>query len=239
MENTRKEKLLIPASRCDHTARLSVPDTFALFMDMATDHANDLGIGMADLSPRHLFWLTVKTKVRFLRRPAMSEPVEAETWPEPAERIRCSRDYRLRTGEEVLALGKTEWTVVNTETGKLHPTGEIYPAGVEMRTDTVWPEPFARLRDDFDGVDVFARHTVCSTDIDIGGHMNNVAYVRALAGAFSTAGWDALDAGELEIHFKASCYEGDVIEMQQRRTDGGLDVRMSVDGRTVVLARIA
>lgn len=238
MENSLKKRLTIPASDCDHTSRLSVPDAFALFMDIATDHAMALGIGVPQLAPRHLFWLTVKTKVQFLRRPAMNEPVELETWPEPAERIRCNRDYRLTHGGEVLALGKTEWTIINTETGQLQRASDVFPAGLDLRQDTVWTEPFARLRDDFADEPVFARYTVRSTDIDLGGHMNNVAYVRTLAGAFSTGEWDALNVRELEVHFKASCYEGDTLELQRRERDGFTEVRISAAGKTAILARI-
>ena len=68
--------------------------------------------------------------------------------------------------------------------------------------------------------------------------MNNVAYVRALAGAFSTKEWDAMDVRELEVHFKASCYEGDTLVMQRRERGGFTEVRMSVEGKTVILARI-
>ena len=238
MKNQQINHMRVPASDCDYSSRLSVPDAFGLFMDIATEHANALGIGMPDLAPRDLFWLTVKTRVVFHRRPNMNETVTAETWAEPPERIRWIRNYRLSAGDEVLAVGKTEWAVVNVKTGKLHPAPDIYPAGLEMRTDAVWDEPFARLRDDFDGVPVFSRYTVCSTDIDVGGHMNNVAYVRCLAGAISTKEWDERNVRDLEIHFKASCYEGQVIEMQRRERDGGLEIRMSVAGKTAVLVRM-
>ncbi len=238
MKNTLKRELTVDPGVCDHSGALGVPDAFGICMDLAASHAAALGIGMWDLAARDLFWLTVKTRVRFLRRPRMCETITGETWPESAEKIRCNRDYRLWAGDQVLALGKTEWAVVNVKTGKLHPAADVYPAGLEMRRDAVWDEPFARLRDDFDGVPVFARHTVASTDIDVGGHMNNVAYVRCLAGAFSTGEWDALNVRDLEIHFKASCYEGQLLELQRRERDGGLEIRMSVEGKTAVLARI-
>ena len=237
MKNQQINHMRVPASDCDYSSRLSVPDAFGLFMDIATDHANALGIGMPDLAPRDLFWLTVKTRVVFHRRPNMNETVTAETWAEPPERIRWIRNYRLSAGDEVLAVGKTEWTIINTRTGRLHPAPDICPDGMEPR-ERVWDEPFARLKDDFSDEPVFARYTVRSTDIDLGGHMNNVAYVRVLAGAFSTEEWKKLNVQDLEIHFKASCYEGQTIEMQRRERDGGLDIRMSVEGKTVVLARI-
>ena len=231
-------QLLIRPSLCDHTARLGVADAFAVCMDLATEHANALGIGVAELSPRHLFWLTVKTRLVFTRRPAMNSEITGETWPEPADRIRCNRDYVLRQGGEALIRGKTEWAVLNTETGSLIPAGQVFPPDLVPLTDRVWEQPFARLKDDFIQPP-FAGYTVRSTDIDLGGHMNNVAYVRALAGAFSTAEWDALPLRELEIHFKSSCYEGDELAIQRRTGDGGaLELRMSVAGRTAVLARI-
>ena len=238
MENTLKRNMLVYPGICDYSGDLGVPDTFGICMDLAAEHANSLGIGMWDLAARHFFWLTVKTRIRFLRRPRMADTITGETWPEPADRIRCNRDYRILAGEEVLAVGKTEWAVINTETGKLQPASDIYPRELEMRSDVVWDEPFSRLRDNFDGEPIFARHVVSSTNIDVGGHMNNVAYVRALAGAFSTREWEELNVQDLEIHFKAPCYEGQTIEMQRRERDGGLDIRMSVEGKTVILARI-
>ena len=38
--------LTILPSMCDATAKLGVPNAFALFMDLATEHAERLGIGM-------------------------------------------------------------------------------------------------------------------------------------------------------------------------------------------------
>ncbi|MBQ4004404.1 MAG: hypothetical protein II646_02950 [Firmicutes bacterium] len=42
----------------------------------------------------------------------------------------------------------------------------------------------------------------------------------------------------LFLGFKASCYEGQVIEMQRRERDGATDIRMSVAGKTAVLVRM-
>ena len=238
MENTWKHEIIVTPGLSDRECLLSVPAAFEVCMDLAACHAAALGISFWDLVPRHLFWLTVKTRIRFLRRPRMADTVVGETWPEPADRLRCNRDYRIWAGGEPVILGKTEWTVLNTETGRMHPAHDIYPAGVEMRGDTVWDEPFTRLKDDFGEEDVFARYTVRSTDIDMGGHMNNVAYVRALAGSFSADEWEALHIREMEVHFKSPCYEGQELLLQRRERDGALELRMSVEGKTAILARI-
>ena len=233
----RWDLTVLPGS-CDSSAKLGVPDTFALFMDAATLHAEALGIGMNGLMKRGLFWLTVRTRIRFHRRPSMIETVTVRTWPEKPERSRCNRDYRLEQGGEVLAEGKTEWMIMNLETGRLHPADSVFPEALEIEPDRVLPEPFMRMTDDFTDEDDFGSYTVRSTDIDLGGHMNNAAYVRAIAGLFDSSTWQGMDIREMEVAFRAPCFEGNMLRAQKRVRDGATEVRLSCEGKTIVLARI-
>lgn len=230
--------LTILPSMCDATAKLGVPNAFALFMDLATEHAERLGIGMNGLMKQGLFWLTVRTRIRFIDRPAMTETVTLRTWPEKPERSRCNRDYAILRDGTVIVEGKTEWMIVNLKTNRLHPVDGVFPEGLELLEDRVLPGPFSRLTDDFDGAEALGSYTVRSTDIDLGGHMNNAAYVRAIAGAFSSKEWQGMDIREMEVAFRSPCFEGEALAIQRRRIDAATDIRLSRDGRTVVLARI-
>ncbi len=223
---------------CDSSAKLGIPDTFALFMDAATEHACALGCGLDTLGQRGLFWLTVRTRVRFFRRAHMLERVTLSTWPETPGKLRTNRDYRIEQGGELLAAGKTEWTVLDRNTGRLHPLEDVFTPGLEFGSEAVWTEPFTRMRDE--PMETFARYTVRSTDIDLGGHMNNVAYLRALAGAFTCEAWQALHIRELEIAYRASCFEGDTLLWQKRADpDGSLSLRAALEeGKTIALLRM-
>jgi len=237
MENKYTKELTILPSMCDSAAVLGVPDTFVLFMDIATEHARALGCGIDALAPRGLFWLTVRTRVRFARRPGMLERVMLSTWPEPTGKLRADRDYLMEKDGETLAAGKTEWAVLDRTTGRLHPMADVFAPDFDFCPDRVWDEPFTRMPDE--PLEEFARYTVRSTDIDLGGHMNNAAYVRALAGAFSCAEWQGMALRELEIAFRAPCYEGDELCWQKRTGENGeLALRAALpDGKTIVLAR--
>jgi len=238
MRGYYERPLTILPSMCDATAKLGVPNAFALFMDLATEHAETLGIGMNGLMKQGLFWLTVRTRIRFIDRPALTETVTLRTWPEKPERSRCNRDYAILRGDRIIVAGKTEWMIMNLKTNRLHPVDGVFPADLEILEDKVLPEPFARMTDDFDGADSLGSYTVRSTDIDLGGHMNNAAYVRAIAGAFSSKEWQAMDIREMEVAFRSPCFEGETLEIQRRANDAGTDVRLSRDGKTIVLARI-
>ena len=232
-----REMMILP-SQCDFSGRLGVPDAFGLFMDIATEHAEALGIGTRVLMERDLFWLTSRTRARFLKRPRMTETVTVSTWPETPERSRCNRDYVIERGGEVLVEGKTEWMVTNLKTGRLHPADSVFPEGLELETRRVLPEPFMRLNEDFTGAEDVGTYVVRSTDIDLGGHMNNVAYLRALAGAFSAEAWRAMDVHELEAAYRRPCFEGDELLLQRRDAADGVELRFSREGVTVLTARI-
>ena len=238
MQGYFEREMMILPSMCDATARLGVPNAFALFMDIATEHAEALGIGMNGLMKQGLFWLTVRTRIRFIDRPALTETVTVRTWPETPERSRCNRDYAILRDGKIIVEGKTEWMITNMKTGRLHPVDGVFPEGLALLQDRVLPEPFMRMADDFDGAQALGRYTVRSTDIDLGGHMNNAAYVRTIAGLFASKDWQGLGIREMEVSFRAPCFEGETLEAQRRDTDGGVELRLSREGRTVLLARI-
>ena len=237
LDKYTKELTILP-STCDSTAALGVSDTFALFMDAATEHACALGCGLDVLSPRGLFWLTVRTRVKFFRRPKMLERVTLSTWPEAPGKLRVNRCYAIEDRGELLAAGKTEWAVLDQNTGRLHPMADVFAPDPASLPESVWNEPFTRLLDE--PLDEFARYTVRSTDIDLGGHMNNAAYLRALASLFSCEAWQGMNLREAEIAYRAACHEGDTLCWQKRAgADGALALRAALpDGKTIALARL-
>ena len=105
MENKLIKTMQIPVSLCDNTGALSIPSIFSIFMDLASFHAAELGVGFDKLGPKGLFWLTVKTKIRIYKRPNMLETVNAVTWPQKPNRIRFNRFYSLNSNDEALIEG--------------------------------------------------------------------------------------------------------------------------------------
>ena len=69
--------------------------------------------------------------------------------------------------------------------------------------------------------------------------MNNVAYLRAMLGAFPVAEQRKLDIREIDAIFRAQSFEGDVLTLQRRDVPGGMDVRLAREDKTVFLAHLA
>ena len=238
MQQVFERDFLIPPSACDFSGRLSYPGAFSVFMDLATEHAERLGVGLRAMREKDRFWLTVKTKILYYARPAISESVRLLTWPEKPGPLRFNRSYELRRGEELLIAGRTEWAVMNTAAGTLAPSADIMPADMVYERGSALGEGYARITPRFEA-EPFAVYRVRSTDIDLGGHMNNAAYPRALFGALPSQEIAARDIRSIDLIFRAPCYEGEALEIRKREDGGVLDLCMSRDGEVRLLARIA
>lgn len=240
MENYFEKELYINPSLADADGLLSRYETFNIFMDLADDHAGEIGVAWRHISPRGLFWLTVKTKVVFDERPKLGDTVTLATWVEEPTKLRGDRSYEMRLGDKVLVHGKTEWAVLNTETMKLVPIMDVYPEGLDYSRPSACPEGFARIRDRFEAADKYAEYTVRSTDIDIGHHMNNAKYVQALLGTFSNEELRALQPKTFDVIFRNSVYEGDALAFYKQPAETGFDLRVAreTDDMTALLVHM-
>ena len=218
MENKYTEKIQIRPSESDYLQILSYADIFARFQDAATSQSELFHYDASVLTPKGLFWVTSKSKVWIHERPRQGEIVEISTWPEKPMKIRGRRNYTITRNDDLLIEATTEWVILDRNTNRFFMINDLYDPDFVFWPERIMPEDFYRFADDFSG-DPFAEYTVRSIDIDFEGHMNNVAYVRAMFGLFSRADLEALAPTEIEIQYKRSCYEGDRL-LWYKRTDG-------------------
>jgi len=238
MNNKLTKITNIPLSLCDSEALLSVPSMFTLFMDIATEHADELKLSSDDLG-ENKFWIAVRTKIKIYNRPRLSQSVTLSTWPQEPVRVRANRHYTISDENGVIVGGKTEWTVVDIESGKLQRIGDVYPEGFEFVDELAVEEPFSRMDAKFEDAMDVAQYTIKSTDIDLVGHMNNAAYIRALMSMFTCKELKENPISEIEIVYKSQSYEGETLTVKERVADNVCEYGMiKPDGTTAAIVRI-
>ena len=83
------------------------------------------------------------------------------------------------------------------------------------------------------------RYVVRSTDIDIGHHMNNVAYLRMLFGAFTCAELAARPIREAEIAYRKECRQGEELTIRRKVTETSWELAViKPTGETAATAHI-
>ena len=232
MEGIYQKHILVELSRCDRDSRLSLPAVFETFQDIAVEHAERLGLGAEAMKDRGLFWITAKTKVRILKRPKLLTPITVETWPCLPGPVRADRCYRILEGEECVAEGRTEWAVIEIPALQVHRLTDLYPEGLVLRDEVLLPEHFRRVSEDTSDCTERPSVVVRSTDIDLGKHMNNIAYIREMFSTYSTKELNELQIKGLEVCFRHPCYEGERLRVFERRTESGREIVMKKEDGT-------
>ena len=239
MQNKLTKTDFILPSRSDYNAELSLPDAIDIFMDMAMEHAELLDLGITAFNPKHLFWVATKTRVHFNRHIKMAEKVSFSTWPETPGKAKTNRQYQITKGDEILATGKTEWVVINTESRAIQKMDTIYPADFPFNDEPGDTGEFERIRDFSDG-EKLGEYTVRSIDIDYGLHMNNVAYVRTIVGLFTMEEWNKRDFSDFQIDYRVSCYEGDTLILTGKEENGSFYIKGALaGGDTIFLSKLS
>lgn len=215
MQSIMEKEIILGPSLCDRKAKLDICATFSIFMDIATEHAENLGIGPYAMLDKGLFWLTVRTKIKFIKRPQMMDKVIIKTWPEKPEKIRCNRDYQIKMNGETFVLGRTEWAVLDTSSGRLKPGQEVFPQEINDYRSSVFTEQFTRFS--FEDGELISEYDVKSCDIDLGGHMNNAIYPKVILNSVSYNVLPAEKISDFEIHFKNQCFEGEHLQIKYLR----------------------
>lgn len=237
MENKLTRRVKIQPSDVDCNNYLSYPDIFALFQNMAVDHSEILHYDQSILTPKGLFWVTSKSKVRIYERPKQGEFVDLSTWPEKPDRIRGRRYYCFEKDGKRLIEAATEWAIIDRNTNRLYMINQLYDDNFEFYPEKLLPEPFSRFTAVYAG-EPFAEYTVRSIDIDFEGHMNNVAYIRALIGLFSRKELEELDPKMIECQYKNSCYEGDKLLWYRVDNSEGTELCAKLeDGKEIFFAK--
>ena len=226
-------------SMCDRNSLMSIPAMLDMFQDAAGIHAGSVGIGALALEERGLFWIVSKTRLRINRRPQVQELLESVTWIQPAERVSCERDWALMKDGEQLAYVRSIWAALRREDFRPGHMADFYPDSdfSIARPDDV---PFTRMGKNFDDAELLGEYRIRSVDIDRGGHMNNVNYVRAMLGCFTCEQIEEMDIRELDMQFILQCYEGETIRFVKRPSaDGIMEVgALNEEGRVCFMAAI-
>lgn len=230
----KKERVL--TSYCDSDGQLGIPACFDLFMDIATEHQEELGSGVSALARKGKYWVAAKTRLEWTGRPRLLDKITTVTWLESPGAFWNNRDYVLESEGMVVVLGVTQWVILDSQTGRPMKMQEMFPDGLPFDNKQCISDPFTKMPRDLEWR-YLGKHLVQSTDIDIAKHMNNVAYVRAIQEQFNVEEWQKMDIRSFEIQYKRPCVEHDQIDFYQSRRGEILYIKAE-KGEEIVLQAI-
>ena len=161
----------------DAQAKLKIPSLFEMLQEVATEHAQILGVDFNALSPMGLSWALSKMSVELHRMPLWNERVYIDTWPSQRERIVTYREFSaIDAQNNPLFSARSQWVLFDLNTRRLARMERIaeFPRDEQNLATT---EDFSELLLRPEANSPFVECYVRNNDIDLNGHVNNAIYV--------------------------------------------------------------
>lgn len=189
--------------------RADEAELFHCMQEAAGEDADRRGGGMDALFAKGLAWVLLWQRLDIVRRPAAGEQLRIVTMPGKGRLGLYPRRFELWSGDERIGAARSVWAIINAETRSMAALSDAPLSGEterqSLRMDSI-PAP--------DGGESF-RFAPAAEYIDRNGHMNNAAYLAALAEYLpENSGFD------LSILYHREIMPGDEVTVHWQDTDG-------------------
>lgn len=212
MEKTlTREYLLTPASS-NAEQQLPLSLLISHVIEIATDHANQLGIGFLNIEKDGIGWVLSRVTVEMRRWPKVGERYSVTTWVETYNKHFSERCFSVEDEKgETLGYVRTVWVIIDLKSHKSVGTAGLpLPEEIISRRECpilrqVRHKPFVPQKR--------VEYTFKYTDIDFYRHVNTLRYVSLLLNQFPIAEFDSNHLSRFEVAFmnEAKCGELAVI----------------------------
>ena len=238
MKNTYTAEQRITAAFSDRRCEMDVYHASQLFQDAFTEFFTQYGCDSIRMSRSHgAAWAIARSKIVYERMPLWGETVRITVLPVKITSVTIHLNVLVESLEGVpLVRCRQELCAVDVTDHKLRRV-ETTPFPVDLAVcPPVLDEPYLRRKGNLDEESLAYRHVVRSTDTDLNGHMNNVAYVRLLLDAFPSAFWDRHPIRAFDIHYAAESREGEELQVYRRLEGSEVMFQIKAGERNLIKA---
>ena len=189
---------------CHH--RLSVLAIFNFMQEIASRHAEALGVSIQQLLSENYTWLLSRLKIKIASFPAWQDQIILRTWPSGAQRLFALRDFEiLDQDHQTVATAISAWLILDLK--KRRPV-RIAPF-VERLKPLEGNHILSDTLDKLPGLDLRTHErefSVRHRDLDINQHVNNVSFVEWMVESVPARVLNSSVPAEVEINFLAEAF---------------------------------
>lgn len=213
MEPYIEKKYFLSANDANAEGNLSLTSLTSNIIDIATDHANSIGIGNPTMVDIHAGWILSRLTIDLKETPKVNSEYVLKTWIEDFNRHFSARCFSITSPEgKIYGYSRTIWLVMDAvnhkNLGLSHLNlpkemilGESAPISRQEKHF-----PIVENEKDVIGKSILATHnpyryTFQYCDLDFYRHVNTVRYVTMLLNQFTLKEHDESRVSRIELSF--------------------------------------
>lgn len=256
MEKEYTRSLFVSANEANPEGELAVTALVAELIEIATAHANALGIGNPVMEHLDAGWVLSRLTIEMTSYPKVNKEVVISTWVEGWNRHFSTRDFCISSPEgEVYGYARSVWLVLNMRTHDNYGLSHLSlpddivsdrpcPIEPQKRHQPIRPAgeydvstPAQRA---LPATAPTQKYTFKYNDIDFYRHVNTVRYVAVLINQFSLHEFDRNFIGRFELSFLHEGQYGQTVLINRYDEDNTASFTLTPEGseNAIIFARL-
>ena len=232
MEPIFVQNFEINDSAVDRYGRLKPSMILFYAQEVAGQHCNLLSVDYNTLAERRMFWAVIRHRVQITRLPQRGETIRVETWPMPTTRVAYPRSVVAydENGEECFR-SISLWVLMDLDTRNMILPGKSGISVVGTLRGTELAPPNSLVPKDLHS---HRERSVCFTDLDRNGHMNNTRYLDWISDLLPSAFHERHGMKEFTVCYLCEAREGQTLDLHWDFLEEGIlqvDAHRQADDR--------
>lgn len=210
------QRYFLTAGECDARGEMPMTLIAERLIEIATNHANSVGIGYADLFP-DAGWVLSRLGIEMLKTPRINDEYTISTWVETWNRAFSERCFRFEDADgNVIGWARSIWVVINFETRRPVNLMQYGTADIEAKDMECAMTPLRRLSL-IDPTEI-REYTFKVMDLDFNRHVNSVRYIEHILNLWPLEHYDAYRIDKFEIAYQHECHAGETVAFAMKDT---------------------
>jgi len=203
----------------DRYGRMKASMILFLAQEVAGQHCDLLQVDYDTLLKKGMFWAVTRHKVQITRLPRRGETIRVETWPMPTTRVAYPRSmvaYDAQGNECFRSISLWVLMDVNKRNMILPGKSGISVDGTLRGMELATPNGLVAKE-----LGSHRSRTVCFTDLDRNGHMNNTKYLDWIDDLLPSAFHEGHSIKEFTVCYLSEAREGQELKLSWDQTEDG------------------
>ena len=232
----------LTAGESDAEGRMPITLLTERIIQVATEHANSLGIGYDALIKKNIGWVLSRLSIEMLRYPRINERYTLTTWIESYNRHFSERNFAITDcAGNILGHARTVWTAMDFASRTVADLTTLENVAFPI-ADSPCPiaktPRFPKLPEDADSETYRFRYK----DLDFNRHVNTVRYLVLILNHWSLEHYDHYVPSRFDIVFHRECHYDETVTLRvaegPEACPGSICEIIKPDGVRAVAARI-
>lgn len=223
MKKLWQKEYRLRAGDFDKFDRIKPSSVLDLFQDAAGQHAEELGVGFADMLSREFLWVLTRIKFEIISAPARYQSVVIKTWPLAPNRLNYRREYCIEDLDgNKLIIGSSEWVVIHSAERKLLSVPDLYNLNGDYHSEVMFEGKLQKIRD-FETEALPRIIDAGFSELDVNDHVNNTKYANYVFDAINPSEYDVLKT--FQIDYRKEVMQGTQLSIYHLREENVISAK--------------